>query len=82
MTEDVLPVGLDLRVIESVMMGPLVITVSTDAVITVCPTLHVTNKRDSASEDVTRDIPPVTVVKLVHLDILGWTVKNVVAAIV
>lgn len=49
------------------MMGPLVITVSTNAVITVCLNLHVTNKWDSASEDVTRDIPPVTVVKVIRV---------------
>lgn len=52
---------------QSVMMGLLVMTVSTNAVITVCPTLHVTNKRYSASEDVTRDIPPVTVVKVIRV---------------
>lgn len=71
MTRDVLLDGLDLCVIESVMMGLLVMTVSTNAVITVCLTLHVTNNRDSASEDVSRDIPSVTVVKFVHLDIMG-----------
>lgn len=71
MTRDVLLDGLDLCVIESVMMGLLVMTVSTNAVITVCLTLHVTNNRDSASEDVSWDIPAVTVVKFVHLDIMG-----------
>lgn len=71
MTGDVPLDGLDLCVIESVMMGLLVMTVSTNAVITVCLTLHVTNNRDSASEDVSRDIPAVTVVKFVHLDIMG-----------
>lgn len=55
-------------------MGPLVITVSTDAVITVCPTLHVTNKRDSASEDVTRDIPPVTVVKVIRVVVFQFLI--------
>lgn len=71
MTRDVLLDGLDLCVIESVMMGLLVMTVSTNAVITVCLTLHVTNNWDSASEDVSQDIPAVTVVKFVHLDIMG-----------
>lgn len=71
MTRDVLLDGLDLCVIESVVMGLLVMTVSANAVITVCLTLHVTNNRDSASEGVSRDIPAVTVVKFVHLDIMG-----------
>lgn len=48
-------------------MGLLVMTVSTNAVITVCLTLHVTNNRDSASEDVSRDIPAVTVVKVTRV---------------
>lgn len=48
-------------------MGLLLTTVSTNAVITVCLTLHVTNKRDSVLEDVTREIPQVTVVKVIRV---------------
>lgn len=48
-------------------MGLLVMTVSNNAVITVCLTLHVTNKRGSVLEDVTRDIPAVTVVKVIRV---------------
>lgn len=51
-------------------MGLLVTNVSTNAVITVCLTLHVTNKRDSVLEDVTRDIPPVTVVMVIRVQFL------------
>lgn len=48
-------------------MGLLVLSVSINAVITVCLTLHVTNNRDSVSEDVSRDIPAVTVVKVIRV---------------
>lgn len=53
-------------------MGLLVMTVSINAVITVCLTLHVTNNRDSASEDVSRDIPAVTVVKVTRVVIFSF----------
>lgn len=51
-------------IVQSVITGPLVITVSTIAVVTVYITVHVTNRLDIVTGDVTRDIPTVTAVNV------------------
>lgn len=52
---------ISLKVLQSAMLGPMDITVSTTVVVTVVMTLNVTNRQVSVTRDVIQDIQILTV---------------------